>query len=232
MRYENAWRVKSVGVIPGVWGFAKSGFVRTTGQREACGCGAKARNFNKRTRTCIVDNFESIDQIAQDMERRGLLPTAMQHAGSPNAPANEERPAQGEETPVAGKQSRELKPTIMVDSREKLPYQFSSGVKTAVAGLPFGDYSLAGLEQEIVIERKSLGDLLGSITTGRKAFERELKALRTYRLAVLMIEADWGSILLGNYRAAVSPAAVIGSLMAFASRYGVMPVLEPLHKTV
>jgi DNA excision repair protein ERCC-4 len=121
--------------------------------------------------------------------------------------------------------SMSIQPTIIIDTREQLPYAFSSGVKTVVAGLPYGDYSLAGLEQEIVIERKSLGDLLGSITRERERFERELKALRTYRLAVLMIEADWGSILTGNYRAAVSPAAVIGSLMAFVSRYGVVPVL-------
>jgi len=63
--------------------------------------------------------------------------------------------------------------TIICDSREQLPYEFSGMewgagetcvVPTVVRGLAQGDYSIQGLEDRIAIERKSLDDLYGSVT--------------------------------------------------------------------
>lgn len=120
---------------------------------------------------------------------------------------------------------------VIVDSREQRPYTFGPEVQVRVAALPAGDYSLAGLEHEIVVERKELGDLLGCLTRDRARFTRELRQLRSYRLAVLMVESDWQTILRGDYRSQVSPSAVLGSLMAFAARYGVVPVLAGDRET-
>ena len=81
---------------------------------------------------------------------------------------------------------------------------------------------------------KSLADLLGSITGGRERFTRELRQLRAFRFAALVIEARWPDVLLGTYKgvpSAVNPNAVIGSLMAFAIKYGVIPILADDHQT-
>ena len=122
-------------------------------------------------------------------------------------------------------------PTIIVDSREQRPFEFSPGIRTERRALTVGDYSLGGLEDRVVVERKTLGDLLGSITHDRERFVRELRQLRAFSLAVLVVEATWGEILLKQYRAAVHPNSVIGSLMAFCIKYGVMPILAGDHVT-
>ena len=55
-------------------------------------------------------------------------------------------------------------PIIVIDSREQKPFRFSPGIETVTAALKAADYSLLGLEDDVAIERKSLSDLLGSIT--------------------------------------------------------------------
>jgi len=67
--------------------------------------------------------------------------------------------------------------TVVCDSREQLPYRFDrwAGVRIFRGTLPTGDYSLAGYEDRLAVERKSLEDLLGCLTFGRERFERELR---------------------------------------------------------
>jgi ERCC4-type nuclease len=121
---------------------------------------------------------------------------------------------------------------VIVDSREQRPFVFSDGVETRRAALPVGDYSLAGFEHDVVVERKSLGDFLQSITSERERFERELRQLRGFRLAILMIETDWPTLLMGLYGPRrVSPSAALGSLMAFTMRYNITPILCGDHAT-
>jgi ERCC4-type nuclease len=151
--------------------------------------------------------------------------------------------------------------TIVIDTREKAPFSFSDAVRTEVKTLAVGDYSIAGLENQIVCERKSLSDLLSSLTHGRERFQRELKQLRAFRFACIIIEADWETLLKGDFliptsaftfkqfarkqiqegkpepelierdgnlyrRCNVSSNAVLGSLMAFFTKYriAIMPV--------
>lgn len=126
------------------------------------------------------------------------------------------------------------KMTIIQDSREQRPWCFSSNVQTVVAALPVGDYSIHGLEDQVIIERKSISDLLGSITSGRERFIRELRQLRAFRFAAIVVEARWPDIMSGMYAGTpsrVNPNAVIGSLMSFAVKYGVVPILADDHQT-
>ena len=49
---------------------------------------------------------------------------------------------------------------IVVDSREQCPFPFAHeryGAKTKQGALTVGDYSLAGLEDKVAVERKSCG---------------------------------------------------------------------------
>ena len=114
---------------------------------------------------------------------------------------------------------------VLVDSREQLPYRFPEATETRRVALRVGDYSLQGLQEDVAIERKTLADLLGSITSGRERFIKELRQLRAYRFAALVIETDWPTIEMKAYPQNIAPTAVMGSLMSFAIRYGVIPVL-------
>lgn len=62
------------------------------------------------------------------------------------------------------------KAVVIIDTREQLPYNFT--FESTRATLKTGDYSLAGLESVVSIERKSLDDFVGCITTGRDRFEK------------------------------------------------------------
>lgn len=120
---------------------------------------------------------------------------------------------------------------IVQDTREQTPLRFSDAVEVEVATVNLGDYTIKGLEDQIAIERKTLSDLLGSLTNGRDRFRRELRALRAMRFAAIVIEADWPTILAGDYRSRMHPNAVIGSLMSFVTGYGLQVIMAHDHAT-
>lgn len=70
---------------------------------------------------------------------------------------------------------------VTADTREQSPWTFQGIVierqqlivKQERRTLQTGDYSIVGHENQIVIERKSAADLLGSITAGNARFRRE-----------------------------------------------------------
>jgi DNA excision repair protein ERCC-4 len=62
---------------------------------------------------------------------------------------------------------------IVVDSREQAPFLFEGyGAEVAQGTLTAGDYSLAGLESLVAVERKSLSDLVACLGRERDRFER------------------------------------------------------------
>jgi ERCC4-type nuclease len=111
--------------------------------------------------------------------------------------------------------------TLVQDSREQFGYQALFQTPTVVGGLVYGDYSVAGLESLIAIERKSLPDLLGSLTQGRDRFETELKRARSMHRFFLLVECYAEDILNadGFEWSRVSPRSVWGSLMTWTTRY-------------
>ena len=54
--------------------------------------------------------------------------------------------------------------TIIEDTRESAPLDFSSfrGVESVRQGLKTGDYSVAGFQDKLTFERKSVQDLVGT----------------------------------------------------------------------
>ena len=70
---------------------------------------------------------------------------------------------------------------IVVDAHERYAYRFAGKqVRTEPAGLPCGDYAVTGRPSGLVaaVERKSLADLVSSLTSGRLRFALgELAAL-------------------------------------------------------
>ena len=106
---------------------------------------------------------------------------------------------------------------ILIDTREQLPYQFQA---PAIKGtLHTGDYSVAGLEDHIAIERKSLNDLIGCLCTGRERFEKELFRGRALDFFALVVECSLTDIVSGNFRSKMTPRSAIQSLLTFSVRY-------------
>jgi len=126
-----------------------------------------------------------------------------------------------------------LKPNIcfLIDSREQRPFTFGPPTRadyfaratTQVTTLKEGDYSVSLDDQPplpIRLEHKSLGDLYGCIGLQRERFERELARLSTYDYRALIVEAALDDIIDGYEHSRVSPQAALGSLCAWAVRYG------------
>lgn len=107
--------------------------------------------------------------------------------------------------------------TICVDSRESLPYNFN--YPTEVVGLKVGDYSIVGLEDCIALERKTVNDLIGCLTTGRERFERELFKGKALSYFALVIEASLSDLANGRYRSNMGSKSAVQSLLAFSVRY-------------
>jgi hypothetical protein len=88
-----------------------------------------------------------------------------------------------------GTQLRTPRCTVVVDTREQNPLDFSrfegwfAGIETRV--LKLGDYSIAGLEDRCVVERKDLPDLTCSFTAERPMFVHRLRLLSQYPIAIL-----------------------------------------------
>lgn len=111
-------------------------------------------------------------------------------------------------------------PTILVDSREQTPLPFAH-FPAECATLYTGDYSAKGIEQSFCVERKSLADLVGSLTAERDRFTRELERMRGYAFRRLLVIGSRNEIEQHAYRSKASPAAILGSLWAFEVRYSV-----------
>lgn len=131
--------------------------------------------------------------------------------------------------------------TILVDTREQSPFSFHGFteqttktrnkqrikvthdlvVKTCAATLQTGDYSIDGIQSQITIERKSLSDLVGTLTADRERFVRELERMsdEDYKFTAVIVEASWPMLLHSNeYRMAIKKS-VTRSVIAFQQRY-------------
>ena len=60
--------------------------------------------------------------------------------------------------------------------------------------LPLGDYSVAGMENSCVVERKDLSDLVCSLTTNRSVFVKRLRRMSELPHSLLVITAPLSQI--------------------------------------
>lgn len=114
---------------------------------------------------------------------------------------------------------------IIIDTREQLPWEFefvdkSTGELTEYATdratIKEGDYELEGLHNICAIERKSLHDLVSSITHGRDRFMAELQRLQdNVEHPFVFVECSQQDVVAKAYPNNVVPRAVIGSRFSF-----------------
>lgn len=112
---------------------------------------------------------------------------------------------------------------VLIDTREQAPFENfnpfpddpESQMSTKRATLTTGDYSLSGLQDEVVIERKSLDDLGICLGTERERFHRELRRMLAFPHRVVVVETDWISIEMACYRSRVSSASAVASIASW-----------------
>ena len=124
------------------------------------------------------------------------------------------------------------KSVIVVDTREQMPYLFQGyghwigGVVRAT--LPTGDYSVQGWEALVAMERKSLADLVLSLTASRARFLRECERLAEIPHRAILVEATWEEIKTpyvdSEIPSSAHPNAIAGSLAAIQARWNI-PIL-------
>jgi ERCC4-type nuclease len=104
--------------------------------------------------------------------------------------------------------------TAIQDSREQCPLDLSP-MRVEVGTLTTGDYSIRGLELVVSVERKSLSDLVACVASSRERFEKNVKRLIAYPHRLVVVEATSDEIDRGDWRAAVSPNSVLGSILGW-----------------
>lgn len=140
---------------------------------------------------------------------------------------------------------------ILVDTREQLPWALSGpGVRLRRATLKAGDYSILGASGRggVILERKSLADLFGTMSAGLERFRRELDRIAAVkpRFAAVVVEATEAEVRAGPpYGMAHGPsvlrllfreclargvAVVLAGDRAGAERYAML-ALQAFHET-
>lgn len=121
---------------------------------------------------------------------------------------------------------------ISVDQREKLPFTFSRWKPhIQTCHLRTGDYSVAGLESRVIIERKSKQDLYSTVGQHRKRFERELIRLdeivsaagpHSSCCAAVVVESPIDDVMFNPpERSKLNPKSLWASVVAWQVRYRV-----------
>lgn len=123
--------------------------------------------------------------------------------------------------------AKTLAPTLFdieVDTREQTPLPFGPHVNVMRVGLSEGDYTTPSLRLIAAIERKSLDDLVASLTFQRGRFTRELERLRPYAFKAIVVEGVFAEVACGRYRSRAHPNSIVGSICAIMADYS-MPVV-------
>jgi ERCC4-type nuclease len=121
------------------------------------------------------------------------------------------------------KQSKEDKFVIIRDTREKDGWNFRAssnchGVESVK--LDTGDYSLKGFEHLIMVERKSIADLWGTLTAGKERFMKEMERAKEIPARFLIIEGTVAEINKGFTYSKVDPNYIFGFLISLQVKYG------------
>ena len=83
---------------------------------------------------------------------------------------------------------------ITIDTREQTPWAFDPQYATCRIGtLKTADYALTG-DTGFGIERKTLDDFLGTVSSGWGRFQREIERMETWPAKVIIVEGDFEDV--------------------------------------
>jgi ERCC4-type nuclease len=125
------------------------------------------------------------------------------------------------------------KPTILVDTREQDPFPLFANHPSWIGGerrvgLKTGDYSVAGMEGLLALERKSLADMVSCTVTCRQRFIEVCARLSQFKWKAILIEATMEDLKQGfqqcDIPSDVHPNSVCGFLDAIEAKFSI-PVI-------
>lgn len=117
-----------------------------------------------------------------------------------------------------GTQLNTPRPTVVIDTREQNPFDFCrfrgwfSGIEKRA--LKLGDYSIAGLEEICVVERKDLSDLVHSCTTDRSVFVSRLRRMAQFPHRLLVVTSPLSQVKSRYPHSGAHPNRITQSLVA------------------
>ena len=133
-----------------------------------------------------------------------------------------------------GTQLQTPRPTLFVDSREQNPFNSSrfKGWFTGIEkkALALGDYSVAGLEDVCVVERKDLSDLVHSCTVERTAFINRLRLMARYPHRLLVVTSPLSQVKSPYAHANVDPNRTTQFLVAVLAGLQVPFICSETHE--
>lgn len=118
------------------------------------------------------------------------------------------------------KQETPEEPKLIVDTREQTPLVFEH-LPSERGTLMTGDYSVKGLHEDFSVERKSMIDLIGSLTRERERFMREMHRMRGFRYRYLLIVGTMQELYSIFEQRQVTMRVVQNSLSSIQARFGV-----------
>ena len=117
-----------------------------------------------------------------------------------------------------GTQLRTPLPVAIVDTREQNPLSFRRFkgwfAKIEHRALKVGDYSVKGMEDTCIVERKDLADLICSFTTNRKVFIARLRRMAQVPHSLLVVTSSLTEIKSEYPYRAANPNRITQSLIA------------------
>jgi ERCC4-type nuclease len=117
-----------------------------------------------------------------------------------------------------GTQLRTPLPVAIIDTREQNPLSFRRFrgwfAKIEYSALPLGDYSVRGMENTCVVERKDLADLICSFTTNRTIFVNRLRRMAERPHSLLVVTSSLSEIKSEYPYRAANPNRITQSLIA------------------
>lgn len=115
---------------------------------------------------------------------------------------------------------------VVVDTREKKPYEFPGVDNITERELNVGDYSRIGYEDVFSVERKTLDDLARSLGTDRDRFEDEIRRAQSLEEFAVVIEATKDSVYkyrnsseCPNYYSNIHPNSIVGTVEKWPDKY-------------
>lgn len=111
--------------------------------------------------------------------------------------------------------------SIIVDTREPWPHPWRRWLPAHVTlermALDTGDLAVVGLPDGAVIERKTVSDFLGCLTSNRERFERELARSRHVGRFCIVVEGTLLDCI--RCRGGLSEASLVGTVAAWTRRF-------------
>ncbi len=128
------------------------------------------------------------------------------------------------------------KPTVLIDTREQTPFtfvNFRNWIGNAYRQkLDNGDYSIAGMEGLLALERKTLSDLISTLIQKRQRFFRCCENLAKLRWKAILVEATYENMkcFYDEGWTSAHPNAICGSLDAVEAKFGIPVIYTSTHR--